>query len=533
MFIGELNLENVKSQFYNTLNENNDSSDETKSLFVPYIISEELLHDFNTRNFNPKNINDILSLCDFLMIENTIDFILEHNLLTQELYVLNERHKENYKWPEFLSDKKFFTGVNICKYDSMRWLEYACVNEDITNLAFEDILNEGYIKFVKYLFFDSNISTRLQIIYKHNYISKEISPDIICEKGHFECLKFCIDNKLFANVNICETLIKYNHLECLKYALDYYTKSVTYIQIAAERGHIDCLKFLHEQDSPWTHTALINAAEYGHLNCLKYGYEHGIQFPNNIINVIAHTEHIDCLKYVIDNGCEITDNCIIIAIQNDKLNMLKCMFEYGFVMSETFADVAIRHGKYYCLKFLYEHGCMWSNYGIEIAVNNGQFGCLKYICNSQEQMHPYYEEIVCSKYAKCVKFVLNKYAPFGALTADYLHEQYNISTIINVKIIQCNDLEYFKYFISLGFTYDTEEIVEMASYGSLNLLKYAYKYNDDRDEMICAHAARNGHLDCLKFLHEHGYNWSITTRIMAQEYNQVKCLKYLDEHSCP
>ena len=45
--------------------------------------------------------------------------------------------------------------------------------------------------------------------------------------------------------------------------------------LAAERGHLECLKYLHENGCPWTDLACSHAAVNDHLACLKYLHQNG------------------------------------------------------------------------------------------------------------------------------------------------------------------------------------------------------------------------------------------------------------------
>jgi len=81
MLLSNLNLINVESELYNTFIENGDIVDE---IILDDVVSNDIIVQFNERIIEPDNINEILTLCDFLMIENTLQFIVK--------YVLDERH---------------------------------------------------------------------------------------------------------------------------------------------------------------------------------------------------------------------------------------------------------------------------------------------------------------------------------------------------------------------------------------------------------------------------------------------------------
>ena len=44
---------------------------------------------------------------------------------------------------------------------------------------------------------------------------------------------------------------------------------------AAKNGHLECLKYAHENGCPWDGETCSEAAENGHLECLKYARENG------------------------------------------------------------------------------------------------------------------------------------------------------------------------------------------------------------------------------------------------------------------
>ena len=46
-----------------------------------------------------------------------------------------------------------------------------------------------------------------------------------------------------------------------------------------------------------------NAAFYGHINCLKYAHENGCPWNKEIYSYAAQNGHLDYLKYARDNGC--------------------------------------------------------------------------------------------------------------------------------------------------------------------------------------------------------------------------------------
>ncbi len=46
-------------------------------------------------------------------------------------------------------------------------------------------------------------------------------------------------------------------------------------RFAAEKGHLDCLRYAHENGCPWDEYTCRGAVENGRLDCLHYAYENG------------------------------------------------------------------------------------------------------------------------------------------------------------------------------------------------------------------------------------------------------------------
>ena len=97
---------------------------------------------------------------------------------------------------------------------------------------------------------------------------------------------------------------RYGHLDCLKYLHENgcpWKENATWS--AASNGHLDCLKYLHENECPWDKDVTWSAAWNGHLDCLMYLHENGCPWKENVTLSAALNSHLDCLKYLQENGC--------------------------------------------------------------------------------------------------------------------------------------------------------------------------------------------------------------------------------------
>lgn len=99
---------------------------------LPKEFTEQIINDFNERNFVNENINDIIYLIDYLDIEFKIarKFIIK-NLLKNCPIKIDDIHKTNYKLPSFVFEKSFINNSRN-KYfinemiinNAVEWLEF-------------------------------------------------------------------------------------------------------------------------------------------------------------------------------------------------------------------------------------------------------------------------------------------------------------------------------------------------------------------------------------------------------------------------
>ncbi|ATZ80098.1 ankyrin repeat domain-containing protein [Bodo saltans virus] len=108
----------------------------------------------------------------------------------------------------------------------------------------------------------------------------------------------------FGKCKDCTNAAFKGHLECLKYAhengcsLDFLTCAS-----AAANGHLKCLKYAHENGCLWFCGTTLSAASNGHLECLRYAHENGCPWSNSLYSFAKKYGQLECLKYARENGC--------------------------------------------------------------------------------------------------------------------------------------------------------------------------------------------------------------------------------------
>jgi hypothetical protein len=84
----------------------------------------------------------------------------------------------------------------------------------------------------------------------------------------------------------------------------------SYLVSAAQFGHLDCLRYLHEVMGigAWTSKVCSYAAEQGNLACLKYAHERRCPWDKKTCTYAAQNGHLDCLMYAFERGCHLEPN---------------------------------------------------------------------------------------------------------------------------------------------------------------------------------------------------------------------------------
>jgi hypothetical protein len=138
------------------------------------------------------------------------------------------------------------------------------------------------------------------------------------EKGHLYCLKYAHENGCSWHQYTTLVAAQNGHLDCLKYAHEnkcpwhQYTTSHAH---AAQNGQLDSIKYAHENECPWSQGTTLNAAENGHLDCLKYAHEHGCPWNEDTTSYAAYNGHLDCLKFSHENGCPLNEQLTLSNLQ--------------------------------------------------------------------------------------------------------------------------------------------------------------------------------------------------------------------------
>jgi len=240
----DINLTGIKSQLIEELdNETNIPIPET------FPIATNLLKDFNNRCFNSTNINDILSLCDYLMIDNTETFVKYNMEPDTKEYILLEYHMIHYNIPKQTFEE--MTIENMVCYKLKKYIvkfsKFYIGNKYICLLA------------GKYGHLDILIWAR-----SINYDWDENTCIEAVSHGHLNILQYARENSCPWTVNTLLAGIEHNHVECVSFAIlngcpyinqyikydfleEYQEETYEYVKIVryvCAHGLVDSLKIL-------------------------------------------------------------------------------------------------------------------------------------------------------------------------------------------------------------------------------------------------------------------------------------------------
>jgi hypothetical protein len=207
--------------------------------------------------------------------------------------------------------------------------------------------------------------SRLKSLYKEwelaNWISLEIENidvRVLChkaaEKGHLDCLQWLHETGC-PRENDCDMgmALKNNHLNCLKYFIENVGRQVSKwdMETATEFGSLDCLLYLHEKKLLRTDCELCDKASWnGQLTCLKWLHENGHPWSTTTIRYAVYQRQLECLVYLHENGCPWDEGAVHSGVEN-YLNDLPHHYHDN-------RSYEIQHEKdLECLIYLGENGC--------------------------------------------------------------------------------------------------------------------------------------------------------------------------------
>ena len=318
VFVSNLNLEGISSEFIESLKEN----DENLDVPLPNQF-DSIIDDFNSRKINLSNLGGLIELCAFIQINDIVKFLLDIMNPTFEK-VVNKEDIEILKFhnfPEFLYNPK--SKINECfsqtvQYGLYSWMMFFDPEKKFWD-SFATRLACYYNQFdllkyfitydcpvgsqcIEFCILNNNLDMMIYLRENDCEINK-LNVLYAAKKGNLNFLKWFTEHD-FRCSQVCETCVKYNHLECLKYAVSQkYELIDSLTTIAVEYNRLEILKYLYENDCKLDNATVQIAACNGNLECLEYVHKNGCSLNCiSFFNCILSGE-LECVKYLYENKC--------------------------------------------------------------------------------------------------------------------------------------------------------------------------------------------------------------------------------------
>ena len=189
----------------------------------------------------------------------------------------------------------------------------------------------------------------------------EETSAVAAEQGNLEMVKYCVANRCPINASSCRN--------------------------AARNGHLECLKYLHEEaEAPWDWKTASEAAENGHLHILEYLVEREYdEFDEYACHNAARNGHLECLKYLHEDvkapwGSVTASE----AALNGHLHILEYLVEREYdKFDKSACSLAAEYGHLECLKYLHEEvKAPWDCEAVRMAREFNHSECLQYLLDN-------------------------------------------------------------------------------------------------------------------------------------------------------
>lgn len=563
--INDFNFTDLNSQLLNNLKEENENN--LNNVNITIKVNKQDLIDFNNRIITPQNINNIINICDYFLIDNVKEFLIKNSVPTFEKYKIDNyelSNKPKYELPIFMTK-----GMHKIFYNKLPCLSELFENEE--ELLVEDIFNN-------YLSSFTNSVQEMASVNAINWI-----------EFYLKSINYKNKYKFF---DVSKYAAFYNNKECLEYLHnnnieEYNEKTCT---AAAYTNNLELLKFLHNNDCPWNNFTCAAAANTGSLECLKYAYENGCNMDWITLSEAARNGHIDCIKYALKKGCQFDSQAPIdyesactLASATNQLDVYKFCIANNCDPQLSLLTAA-RYGNSEMVKYIFEnHYSTTGNdddYGVKMvsrcAIKSGDLKTLVYthqiikssLLEKDEVMYAYRNEkehctLIAAtaessdvlnyllennikldkdalKYAltanseKCVDYILNLPSDINKICLDH-----KINNYINIAM-KSNNLSLVKKMYELFPRNREEKICPIQCYECQNFdcwnflisknLKFDVIYIQNYNQQYISRWISN--FEYIKLHEKLKIIWDFDLPQLLGYYGQYELLKYVVEKGC-
>ena len=249
------------------------------------------------RRMGERDVWDLIVKCDDICFKHILPRLNATDI--KFLYEVNTETRKLMKRSSRASDLK--KAFKIEEMSSISTLEFAWENKSLWRRSWDE----------PYFCYEVARTNKLELLKwareekKCRWDYKTINRAAF--KGNLEMVKYCVANKCPVDKWACTNAAAQGHLECLKYlheeAKAPWDSDTAYF--AAQYGYLHILEYLVEREFDQYDTlACWEAARYGNLDCLKYLHETAkAPWDYRAVRDANRNDQTECLQYFLDNDC--------------------------------------------------------------------------------------------------------------------------------------------------------------------------------------------------------------------------------------
>jgi WD40 repeat protein len=357
------------------------------------------------------------------------------------------------------------------------------------------------------------------------------------------------------------------HLDVLKWIHDNGVEMAAIVSEAAARGgHLDVLKWIHDNGGELTARAAASAARGGHLDVLKWIHANGGELTAYAAESAAYCGHLEVLKWIRVNGGELTAHAAEFAALKGHLEVLKWIRDNGGELTARVADSAASTGHLDVLKWIRDNGGEFTDYARKRLEEFEQQGGVDEECK---------QDTDCADDERCYLNQCEKKAAWNKMTDPRKHLNIPEMQRTMGQFMTAEDADNARQSLKFGVAhkglmkgekakeaiviklrkgeYNAKHtgyirrilhdhtknisifpsIVWAAKHGYLDIVKYIHEQGGPWDDAAASYAASNGHLDIVKYIHEQNGPWNENASSYATSNGHFDIVKYIHEQGGP
>jgi len=247
----------------------------------------------------------------------------------------------------------------------------------------------------------------LKLLHRAGHRFDEEALRISVIRGHVDCVDYMLSKgcrQERRDFEICDGPPTPAHFVCVEKVIaagfrpnDFGDES------AVKNGHLDCL-CLFGGESWWDEEVCAMAARRGNVQMLRYLHENGWDWDGNTCAGAAGSGHRDCLVYALTNGCPWKEkhlyqiinaglwSAFVSAAKPDennnrpsrtaaslgRLDLLRDVCAKGWKCDQGTCAKAAQAGSLACLAYLHDRGCLWDQQTCHAALLTKNRRCFEY-----------------------------------------------------------------------------------------------------------------------------------------------------------